>query len=138
MLSGPAIVLSGRRPRQISPTLPGMAVPESADVERPGQPSEAIEDEIETEIELGAVGVARPQDMIDGEFAEVREGLGREPVEDHEYMSALPAFFYPSFQLMDYAVHSWTSARAAAAAMVGTITGDMAVADGYLNLFFWI
>jgi uncharacterized protein (TIGR03083 family) len=25
----------------------------------------------------------------------------------HKYMGPLPAFFYPTFQLMDYAVHSW-------------------------------
>jgi uncharacterized protein (TIGR03083 family) len=25
----------------------------------------------------------------------------------HKYMGPLPAFFYPAFQLMDYAVHSW-------------------------------
>ena len=25
----------------------------------------------------------------------------------HRYMGPLPAFFYPAFQLMDYAVHSW-------------------------------
>jgi hypothetical protein len=25
----------------------------------------------------------------------------------HKYMGPLPAFFYPTFQLMDYGVHSW-------------------------------
>ena len=40
----------------------------------------------------------------------IEEGLSEEdwgrPV-PHKYMGPLPAFFYPVFQLVDYAVHSW-------------------------------
>ncbi len=36
----------------------------------------------------------------------VRGGLGGLLV-PHKYMGPLPAFFYPVFQLVDYAVHSW-------------------------------
>lgn len=44
-------------------------------------------------------------------FMEMCEALGPDEwgglVVSHKYMGALPAFFYPTFQLMDYAVHSW-------------------------------
>lgn len=42
---------------------------------------------------------------------EMCEALGpdewRGLVVPHKYMGPLPAFFYPTFQLMDYGVHSW-------------------------------
>jgi uncharacterized protein (TIGR03083 family) len=41
--------------------------------------------------------------MIEGLSAEQWTGL----VVPHKYMGALPAYFYPVFQLMDYGVHSW-------------------------------
>src|SRR4029077_4418335 len=41
----------------------------------------------------------------------IEEGLTEKEWTDlivpHFYMGGLPAFFYPAFQLMDYAVHSW-------------------------------
>jgi uncharacterized protein (TIGR03083 family) len=53
-------------------------------------------------------------DRLRGDFAkfmETCEALGPEEwsglIVTHKYMGALPAFFYPTFQLMDYAVHSW-------------------------------
>jgi len=53
-------------------------------------------------------------DRLRGDFAkfmELCEGLGPDDwgglVVTHKYMGPLPAFFYPTFQLMDYAVHSW-------------------------------
>lgn len=53
-------------------------------------------------------------DRLRGDFAkfmELCEGLGPDDwgglVATHKYMGPLPAFFYPAFQLMDYAVHSW-------------------------------
>ena len=30
----------------------------------------------------------------------------------HPYMGPVPAMFYPMFQLVDYAVHAWMSAKA--------------------------
>jgi uncharacterized protein (TIGR03083 family) len=53
-------------------------------------------------------------DRLRGDFSkfmEVCEGLGPDDwgglVVTHKYMGPLPAFFYPTFQLMDYTVHSW-------------------------------
>jgi uncharacterized protein (TIGR03083 family) len=53
-------------------------------------------------------------DRLRGDFSkfmEVCEGLGPDDwgglVVPHKYMGPLPAFFYPTFQLMDYGVHSW-------------------------------
>jgi uncharacterized protein (TIGR03083 family) len=44
-------------------------------------------------------------------FMETCEALGSqewgELIVTHKYMGPLPAFFYPTFQLMDYGVHSW-------------------------------
>ena len=44
-------------------------------------------------------------------MAGILEGLGPDDwtgfVVPHFYMGPLPAFFYPTFQLMDYGVHSW-------------------------------
>ncbi|GAB6987223.1 maleylpyruvate isomerase N-terminal domain-containing protein [Nocardioides pyridinolyticus] len=40
----------------------------------------------------------------------IEEGLSEEDwnlLVPHKYMGPLPAFFYPVFQLVDYAVHSW-------------------------------
>ena len=40
----------------------------------------------------------------------IEEGLGEDEwgmLVPHKYMGPLPAFFYPVFQLVDYAVHSW-------------------------------
>lgn len=57
---------------------------------------------------------AQALDRLRGDFAklmEVCEGLGPDDwgglLVPHKYMGPLPAFFYPTFQLMDYAVHSW-------------------------------
>jgi uncharacterized protein (TIGR03083 family) len=41
--------------------------------------------------------------IVEGLTAEEWTGL----LVPHKYMGALPAFFYPVFQLMDYGVHSW-------------------------------
>jgi uncharacterized protein (TIGR03083 family) len=53
-------------------------------------------------------------DRLEGDFAammEICEALGPDDWAGltvvHKYMGPLPAFFYPTFQLMDYGVHSW-------------------------------
>jgi uncharacterized protein (TIGR03083 family) len=53
-------------------------------------------------------------DRLRADFAKLEEivgGLGPEDwgglIVPHKFMGPLPAFFYPAFQLMDYAVHSW-------------------------------
>jgi uncharacterized protein (TIGR03083 family) len=53
-------------------------------------------------------------DRLEADFAKfmgVCEALGPEDwgglIVTHKYMGPLPAFFYPTFQLMDYGVHSW-------------------------------
>jgi uncharacterized protein (TIGR03083 family) len=53
-------------------------------------------------------------DRLDGDFhkmMEIFEALGPDEWAGlkvpHFYMGPLPAFFYPTFQLMDYGVHSW-------------------------------
>lgn len=57
------------------------------------------------------------QEMLDrlragfDKMSEISHGLGPDDwgglTVPHSYMGPLPAFFYPTFQLMDYAVHSW-------------------------------
>lgn len=53
-------------------------------------------------------------DRLEADFAKfmgICEALGPEDwggmIVTHKYMGPLPAFFYPTFQLMDYGVHSW-------------------------------
>jgi uncharacterized protein (TIGR03083 family) len=53
-------------------------------------------------------------DRLEGDFAKmigICEALGPDEwaglTVTHKYMGPLPAFFYPTFQLMDYGVHSW-------------------------------
>jgi uncharacterized protein (TIGR03083 family) len=57
---------------------------------------------------------AEAVERLRGDFAklmEMCEALGPDEwsglVVSHKYMGPLPAFFYPTFQLMDYGVHSW-------------------------------
>jgi uncharacterized protein (TIGR03083 family) len=61
-----------------------------------------------------ALSQSEALDRLRGDFAkfmETCEALGSEEwgefIVTHKYMGPLPAFFYPAFQLMDYAVHSW-------------------------------
>jgi uncharacterized protein (TIGR03083 family) len=46
-----------------------------------------------------------------GKMMEICEALGPDEwgglMVPHKYMGPLPAFFYPTFQLMDYGVHGW-------------------------------
>jgi len=46
-----------------------------------------------------------------GKMMEISEALGPEEwgglIVPHKYMGPLPAFFYPTFQLVDYGVHGW-------------------------------
>ena len=46
-----------------------------------------------------------------GKMMEINEALGPDEwgglMVPHKYMGALPAFFYPWFQLVDYGVHGW-------------------------------
>jgi len=53
-------------------------------------------------------------DRLESDFAKMMgicEALGPDDwaglTVTHKYMGPLPAFFYPTFQLMDYGVHSW-------------------------------
>ncbi|HET6212659.1 MAG TPA: maleylpyruvate isomerase N-terminal domain-containing protein [Micromonosporaceae bacterium] len=53
-------------------------------------------------------------DRVRADFAKMMEISGALGADDwgglvvtHKFMGPLPAFFYPTFQLMDYAVHSW-------------------------------
>jgi uncharacterized protein (TIGR03083 family) len=53
-------------------------------------------------------------DRLGSDFAKLMEmcdALGPDDwgglIVSHKYMGPLPAFFYPTFQLMDYGVHSW-------------------------------
>jgi uncharacterized protein (TIGR03083 family) len=54
--------------------------------------------------------VARCQadfDKMMGTFLSLSDAEWRGLMVPHKYMGPLPAFFYPVFQLVDYAVHSW-------------------------------
>jgi uncharacterized protein (TIGR03083 family) len=57
---------------------------------------------------------AEALDRLRGDFAklmEIVDALGPDEwnglIVPHKYMGPLPAFFYPTFQLIDYGVHSW-------------------------------
>lgn len=61
-----------------------------------------------------SLGQAEAMDRVRTDFAKLMEicsGLGPDDwgglTVVHKYMGPLPAFFYPTFQLMDYGVHSW-------------------------------
>jgi uncharacterized protein (TIGR03083 family) len=45
--------------------------------------------------------------QIDAIFDDLSDGEWGATMVPHKYMGPLPAFFYPIFQLVDYAVHSW-------------------------------
>ena len=45
-------------------------------------------------------------------FERLDEDQWGSEIVNHAYMGPLPAFFYPVFQLMDYAVHTWDAQRA--------------------------
>jgi len=51
-------------------------------------------------------------DRLFGIFERLDENQWGSEVVNHAYMGPLPAFFYPVFQLMDYAVHTWDAQRA--------------------------
>src|SRR5215471_14702644 len=60
------------------------------------------------------LGVRVALERLEGDFAKMMgicEALGPDDwaglTVTHKYMGPLPAFFYPTFQLMDYGVHSW-------------------------------
>ena len=60
---------------------------------------------LEREAAIERLGVALDK-MLGIEEALTEEDWGNLQV-PHKYMGPLPAFFYPVFQLVDYAVHSW-------------------------------
>jgi uncharacterized protein (TIGR03083 family) len=60
------------------------------------------------------LGQAEALDRLRADFAKLMEMVGALGPDEwgglvvpHKYMGPLPAFFYPAFQLMDYAVHGW-------------------------------
>lgn len=46
-------------------------------------------------------------DRMLGIFEELTDAEWTDLIVPHKYMGPIPAFFYPIFQLVDYAVHSW-------------------------------
>jgi uncharacterized protein (TIGR03083 family) len=70
-------------------------------------------------------------DRLEGDFAKMMgicEAFGPDDwaglTVAHKYMGPLPAFFYPTFQLMDYGVHSWDIRQGTSRAH--GLTGDTA------------
>jgi uncharacterized protein (TIGR03083 family) len=86
----------------------GPAVPDAYGVKgmaaRLDEKAQALRSESQAEM------MARVRSDFD-QMMSIEEGLSEkewtELIVPHFYMGPLPAFFYPTFQLMDYGVHSW-------------------------------
>ncbi len=81
-------------------------------------------------------------DRLEGDFAkfmDICEALGPQDWGGlrvtHKYMGPLPAFFYPTFQLMDYGVHSWDIRQGTS--LAHGLTGDAADLLAQFMFILW-